>query len=146
MTSPRISADVSVRYFSMNPFFSERLELIITNIVKEAPNDINQITLIHKILSAGVGAILTSIMVTPFDVVKTRMQSVDTLKDNEIISRPSLLNNPHAQIRIHNTEVSTNVNNPSTIKLRINGTWQGIHSIGTTEGMRALWRGLTPTL
>ena len=34
----------------------------------------NQLTLYQRILSASTGAVITSLLVTPFDVVKTRLQ------------------------------------------------------------------------
>ena len=101
----------------------------------------NEITTIQKMLSAGTGAILTSLMVTPFDVVKTRMQSIDTLAENGYLSRfhPSHLHtqeNPSSQ--------TIQANNPG--KSRIQGTWHGIRIIASSEGPAALWRGLIPTL
>lgn len=82
----------------------------------------HQHTTIERILSATVGSIITSFVVTPLDVVKVRLQSQSS---NGATATASLL---------------------STSSLHVTGTADGLHKIARQEGLRTLYRGLVPTL
>ncbi|TPX55860.1 hypothetical protein PhCBS80983_g04964 [Powellomyces hirtus] len=113
----------------------------------------------QKMISAGTGAILTSLLVTPFDVVKTRMQSgVMPAEDRMGPGRPAGVGSDDAALRGETRSIrpkpygSVGKVPPSLISgtaaqgLRINGTWDGVVKIVRHEGILGLWRGLSPTL
>ncbi|KAI9105881.1 mitochondrial carrier domain-containing protein [Phlyctochytrium arcticum] len=153
----------------------------------------------QKLMSACSGAILTSLIVTPFDVVKTRMQSsVDETNshryrkqasqgharnpwviyprqgDSSTVEKhtthrhtshniPTQTHTPHSSSLQSSTAFSETLKNSNHSSYRhipifvhshgtnhppiqIHGTWDGVVKIFRTEGLWALWRGLSPTL
>lgn len=124
----------------------------------------NEITLPQKMLAACSGSLLTSFVVTPFDVIRVRLQQQGAFPINtaaEIAKEKKLSTIP----------VGVGVNSccrnvfwfPSTIdycvaseldicaqeeakKRRFTGTWEGLRKISQYEGLTALWRGLGLTL
>ncbi|BFZ56494.1 Carrier protein, mitochondrial [Savitreella phatthalungensis] len=91
----------------------------------------------QKALSAISGAIITSLIVTPLDVVKTRLQS-QSLQEPVCCREISMATTCGPQPEICEAE--------QTSLRRFNGTWEGIVKISRNEGVSSLWRGLSPTL
>lgn len=106
----------------------------------------------QRLKAACFGAIVNSItgtlsmfyaVVTPFDVLKNRLQSQPT----EILAR-SLRKPASSQLRRVSQSCRYSIAR-STLpyeRLRIHGLWNGIIAISKTEGLRNLWRGMVPTL
>ncbi|KAJ3158411.1 hypothetical protein HDU86_002880 [Geranomyces michiganensis] len=94
----------------------------------------------QKMISAGVGAVLTSLLVTPFDVVKTRMQSAAGVASNSHHHHHPRIE-PRPEHQHHPPRAAA-----STAGARFNGTWDGVVKIARHEGLFSLWRGLSPTL
>lgn len=86
---------------------------------------VSEYTVVERILSATVGSIVTSLVATPLDVVKVRLQA----------QQHHLPSNLHTHIL--SLPIST---------VRVNGMADGITKIVRHEGMRTLYRGLVPTL
>ncbi|KAI8366883.1 mitochondrial carrier domain-containing protein [Blakeslea trispora] len=104
----------------------------------------------EKLLSACGGALLTSVMVTPMDVVKMRMQtqqysplsskaSLCCLTFNQCVHsiKQNIQNN-----RITRSSAITTTTHPTIFK----GTLDGLYKIFKYEGASALWKGLSPAL
>lgn len=115
----------------------------------------------QKIISACIGSLVTSVVVTPFDVIKTRLQ-FQSIRENSFRQKvpiPQLaclgehyLCQSAAYRSIlysewpidYNRIVSSfSLNEPS---LRFNGTIDAFSKIVKHEGIAKLWRGLSPTL
>lgn len=136
-----------------------------------------EVTLGQKMLSAVSGSILTSLLVTPLDVVRVRLQSQETVSSASS-SRLRASNGaslaqfrdmpPNMGISACCREVFWMNNkapfcvagptmapiNPADVscaveqvqRRNINSTWDGLRKIAQNEGLRTLWRGLSPTL
>ncbi|TPX35857.1 hypothetical protein SmJEL517_g01731 [Synchytrium microbalum] len=120
----------------------------------------------QKMMSACAGAVLTSLIVTPFDVVKTRMQ----VGSDVIVTKPSPPVAQEVCCRFYYMEMDSGVCRmypamecPSGFDARIpgvaapqpsikpvstpfTGTLDGVVKIVRHEGIPQLWRGLSPTL
>lgn len=104
------------------------------------------LTLSQRMLSACAGSLLTSLVVTPFDVVRIRLQQQELLypvqSQGEDCCRKVFweTNNPN--------NISESCCNTKTCAqdVKINGTFQGITKIAREEGMCTLYRGLSLTL
>eukprot|EP00743_Colponemidia_sp_Colp-15_P006457 GILK01006949.1.p1 GENE.GILK01006949.1~~GILK01006949.1.p1 ORF type:complete len:382 (+),score=55.16 GILK01006949.1:1-1146(+) len=111
-----------------------------------------EVTLPQKMVSACAGALLTSLFVTPLDVVKTRLQSQlpQGLKLNRNVVRKYMC----AELDIHR-HVSEHVcvSNgrcevfvPRGRTPYLHGTWDALVKLVRYEGLPTLWNGLRPTL
>ncbi|KAI4870222.1 mitochondrial carrier [Hypoxylon rubiginosum] len=125
----------------------------------------------QKMLSAITGSLLTSLLVTPLDVVRVRLQSQGSLQpvaeyQKLAISSPSAFRPSNLGVTAccrevffmnNNAEVCVagpmgNVAVPGECaaeevqKRRFNSTFDGMKKIARNEGVSALWRGLSPTL
>lgn len=135
-------------------------------------SDVAQITVGQRMLSATGGSILTSLLVTPLDVVRIRLQS----------QTPHIYNTSGSGFTAHTTnafkqlpadlgvtaccrEVFWIANSPEmclveqgsvtraidcavedTQQRKFNSTFDGMRKIARNEGVLTLWRGLVPTL
>eukprot|EP00035_Acanthoeca_spectabilis_P018279 m.385793 g.385793 ORF g.385793 m.385793 type:complete len:403 (-) comp16742_c1_seq24:1362-2570(-) len=103
----------------------------------------------EQMASSMIGALLTSLLVTPFDVVKTRLQREafplpsDELKCGRCDRRIYLLKNGLME-HVLCEKVGLEAGNCKPA--RFTGTADAFAKIWTNEGPAALWRGLGPTL
>lgn len=122
-----------------------------------------RIELMEKAFSASVGAFITSLVVTPLDVIKVRMQAQhQTLpsRTGESLStlRPTLSNLNGRTLYVFCSRFYDHVEpcecrtlyvfeRPAPLqRLPITGTLDGVLQISRHEGVTSLWRGLSPTL
>nr|XP_045623715.1 solute carrier family 25 member 40-like [Procambarus clarkii] len=103
---------------------------------------------VHQMVSSCTGAVITSVFMTPFDVVKVRLQAQQRAQ----LSRTCFLYcnglmdhicNCAASIPTH-TENHNWYNRP--IPVHLNGTVDAFVKISRNEGIQSLWSGLPPTL
>ncbi|KAH9826911.1 putative mitochondrial carrier TC2A29 family protein [Teratosphaeria destructans] len=97
---------------------------------RDAPGD--GISVTQRMLSAVTGSILTSLLVTPLDVVRVRLQAQKSPSPSANL--PSFLHLP------------PNLGVKESQRRTFNSTVDGIRKIARNEGIWTLWRGLTPTL
>jgi len=115
-----------------------------TAAVKESEPNIN---LSGRVLAASTGAVLTSLILTPFDVVKTRLQS-------QLHSPIVPCGNCKTLIRRWNglqwvwcVECDIQTAAPEAAKvLRYNGTKDAARKLVRDEGLSTLWRGWSTTI
>ncbi|KAI1761769.1 mitochondrial carrier [Hypoxylon sp. FL1150] len=125
----------------------------------------------QKMLSAITGSLLTSLLVTPLDVVRVRLQSQGSSQpaaefQKPAISTPSAFRPSNLGVTACCREVFFMNNNAEVCvagpmgnmavpgecvaeeaqKKRFNSTFDGMKKIARNEGFSALWRGLSPTL
>lgn len=111
--------------------------------VSQAPSG-GKITPFQQVLASGSGALITSFLVTPLDVVKTRLQaqlkpipkSHCYLFCNGLMDHLCLCTNPGSPFRPF----------PQVPHPQFNSTVDALIKIPRYEGFLALWRGLPPTL
>ncbi|XP_062597989.1 probable mitochondrial glutathione transporter SLC25A40 [Saccostrea cucullata] len=102
------------------------------------------ITAVQQMISSCTGAILTSLLVTPFDVVKIRLQSqkVPLVKGKCFLYCNGLMD--------HLCTCLNGGNNGYWYKRKVPGPYKGtvdaMMQITRHEGLRSLWSGLPPTL
>lgn len=114
----------------------------------------SEITEIQKVFSAFIGALVTSLVVTPFDLIKTRLQTADANIMGSCC-RDIFYSSIHSQ----NMEALSSSLHPDSVinhfsmdqisdvsSRRFNGTFEAMIKIPRDEGFTALWRGLSPTL
>ncbi|XP_048730793.2 probable mitochondrial glutathione transporter SLC25A40 [Ostrea edulis] len=103
------------------------------------------ITAVQQMISSCTGAILTSLLVTPFDVVKIRLQSqkVPLVKGKCFLYCNGLMDHLC-------TCLNGPTNNGYWYKRKVPGHYKGtvdaMMQISRHEGFRSLWSGLPPTL
>ncbi|ORX66995.1 mitochondrial carrier [Basidiobolus meristosporus CBS 931.73] len=115
---------------------------------------------VYKMASACGGALLTSILVTPLDVVKTRLQSQTVYCYGSPLSVACIDTYPLVPHRGIAASRWSGHSLGSAPVLRIcasdfaiedhsrqlKGTWDGVVKIARHEGVTKLWKGLSPTL
>ncbi|KAF2747539.1 mitochondrial carrier [Sporormia fimetaria CBS 119925] len=133
------------------------------------------VSLLQKMLSATTGSVLTSLLVTPLDVVRVRLQSQTHVSTSPIRSPRAYVAGSLTQFRdlppnlgisaccrevfwVNNTAPYCVAGptlapiNPAACAVEeverrtINSTWDGLRKIAQNEGLTTLWRGLSPTL
>ncbi|GMF02542.1 unnamed protein product [Ambrosiozyma monospora] len=117
---------------------------------KNAPS--SDITLGQRMLSACAGSLLTSLVVTPFDVVRIRMQQQELLYPKgqtpvECCKKVFWEGDPQEARSVAELESLNCLKNTcSAQENKINGTFSGISKIASSEGLPSLYRGLSLTL
>lgn len=95
---------------------------------------ITSLTPLQKILSSGSGAVLTSIMMTPFDVVKVRLQAQQQAA-NVCYNFCRNVAGATCYCTIHGLPEGS---------AKFTGTVDTFYKIGRYEGISSLWRGAAP--
>lgn len=118
---------------------------------------LEDITTAQRMISACLGSFITSLVVTPFDVIRIRIQQQEILPSGQqccqvqmpaVTSRNTLVKNPvlaaaeTSELFWMNEGYCKSAENCS----KINSTFQGFLVISRNEGLPTLWRGLTLTL
>ncbi|XP_064404420.1 probable mitochondrial glutathione transporter SLC25A40 isoform X1 [Halichondria panicea] len=98
------------------------------------------ITPLQQMLSSGSGAILTSLLTTPFDVVKVRLQA----QQRSAHLKPCYLMECRCLDGVTLCVITPEGNHMQTIKFR--GTIHAFLNIAKREGIGSWWAGLSPTL
>ena len=98
------------------------------------------ITPLQQILSSGSGAILTSLLTTPFDVVKVRLQS----QQRSSRLKPCYLMECRCLDGVTLCVITPEGDHMKTVKFR--GTIHAFFNIAKLEGIGSWWAGLSPTL
>ncbi|RDA93249.1 hypothetical protein CP533_6481 [Ophiocordyceps camponoti-saundersi (nom. inval.)] len=128
----------------------------------------SEITAVQKMISATSGSLLTSLLVTPLDVVRVRLQSQSSSTTPIDISRitvPTNAKTAHLGVTACCRHVFFAANQsdlclaPSRMadatescavqqvrRKTYNSTLDGLRKIARNEGITTLWRGLSPTL
>ncbi|KAK5103318.1 Carrier protein, mitochondrial [Lithohypha guttulata] len=135
----------------------------------------DEITVTQRMVSATVGSLLTSLLVTPLDVVRVRLQSQSPAQPPPLnLSRFSAYGADFAKLppdlglkacckevffvgdngqfclagngSASAGSVATDCAVEETERRTINSTFDGLRKIARNEGPLTLWRGLTPTL
>ncbi|CAK8672262.1 unnamed protein product, partial [Clavelina lepadiformis] len=100
----------------------------------------NDITPVQQMLASGSGAMITSLFMTPFDVIKIRMQSQRTTPKCFLYCNGLM---DHMCYCLNGNTTSTKwYKRPSAFQ----GTFHGMVQIARNEGITSLWSGLAPTL
>lgn len=134
----------------------------ITTTSDEDPNrDVLGITPTQQMISSTIGALTTSLVVTPLDVVKIRLQAQQKnfysnkcfLYSNGLMEHLCYCLNGTGTGHIHTANGATIPIDPKKIKWfkrpipgHFTGTFDALIKISRTEGMLSLWSGLPPTL
>lgn len=106
------------------------------------------LTLKERMLSAGVGSLLTSLILTPMDVVRIRLQQ------QEVLPKCACIPPPGSKIPIPNPTTETvfwqdpcfHEVNCKNSTLRFNGTMEAFAKIAKSEGATSLWSGISISL
>jgi len=121
------------------------LENVSNNMdLKKAP-----LTTTQQMVSAGSGSLLVSLFMTPFDVVKVRLQA--QLKPNRVRCTiwkevvETVCYCPGAQQNVNSPVMCVIHGNMRTVP-RFNSTIDAFSKIARFEGIGQLWKGLSPTL
>lgn len=104
---------------------------------------------VHQMVSSCTGAIITSLFMTPFDVVKVRLQA----QQHAELSRTCFLycNGLMDHLCKCAPTICTHPEHPTPwysrpIPVHLNGTVDAFVKISRLEGIPSLWSGLSPTL
>ena len=125
-------------------------------------NSSNSLTLKERMLSAGTGSVLTSLILTPMDVVRIRLQQQQMIPGCSCDGAPEISNTVEAGSKLKPlTNVGgQNLNNAKIFwesacfqelhcknsPLKFNGTLEAFAKIANVEGITSLWRGISLTL
>lgn len=113
-----------------------------------------EITTFQRMLSACLGSFITSFVVTPFDVVRIRIQQQEVMPKSYSCCEPAQQASQVLKSAAGSVESPTpgvfwiNQHYCSSAEQcpRITSTFQGMTSISRNEGLGTLWRGLGLTL
>ncbi|OBA24036.1 mitochondrial carrier [Metschnikowia bicuspidata var. bicuspidata NRRL YB-4993] len=110
-----------------------------------------QISAVQKMISACLGSLVTSFAVTPFDVVRIRIQQQEIMQtDRNCCKAPSVAPASAARSVTSTPPGVFWINKPycesSKTCPKITSTFQGMVVISRNEGLSVLWRGLSLTL
>lgn len=98
---------------------------------------IQSITPVQQVLSSCSGALLTSLLTTPFDVVRVRLQAQQQATKCYLLECRCL----DAVTLCHVTPEGKHIHTP-----RFMGTVDAFFKMARLEGVRSWWKGLSPTL
>ena len=98
------------------------------------------ITVGQQIISSCSGALLTSLLTTPFDVVKVRLQA----QQQPVIGKPCYLMECTCLDGVTSCTVTPDGSHVRTV--RFTGTRDAFFKIAQLEGIGSWWKGLSPTL
>ncbi|XP_071591264.1 mitochondrial glutathione transporter SLC25A40 isoform X1 [Heliangelus exortis] len=109
--------------------------------VELSHSNLDKTTVIQQIISSCCGAIITSLIVTPLDVIKTRLQA----QSNPFSKGKCFV---YSNGRMDHICVCENGNSKAWYKKpgHFKGTLDASVKIIQTEGIKSLWSGLPPTL
>jgi len=100
------------------------------------------ITPLQQIVASGSGAVLTALFMTPFDVIKVRLQSQTSNAVRHILRK-----SPHGPSSTFLSSTTTCRHYLTHQQIHYyTGTFDTVIKIARAEGPRALWSGLTPAL
>lgn len=110
----------------------------------------DSITMSQRMTSACIGSLITSLVVTPFDVVRVRVQQQEMLPSSKPCcggggAMNSIKNLPK-EASPELFWLSHHYCSSAEGCARINSTFQGFFVISRNEGLATLWRGLSLTL
>ncbi|KAH8295915.1 hypothetical protein KR018_000298 [Drosophila ironensis] len=102
----------------------------------------------QQVMSALVGGLLTTFVVTPLEVVKTRVQTQHTVRQRPTVNKLCYVF--HNGLMTHvcrstETCMPKRGHNPSNLR-PVRGSMDTFFKILCDQGMRGLWAGLSPTL
>mmetsp|Transcript_5326 Transcript_5326/g.11992 ORF Transcript_5326/g.11992 Transcript_5326/m.11992 type:complete len:356 (+) Transcript_5326:194-1261(+) len=103
-------------------------------------NYVHQNRVAQQMISSSVGAVLSSLLVTPFDVVKTRLQSQTSSACRDAARCVHTVNTGRP------CSVATCPSFGQPLRGYYSGTVNAFFRIAQEEGVSALWKGLPPTL
>lgn len=124
-------------------------------------DDVHMITPAQQMISSTIGALATSFIVTPLDVVKIRLQAQQKnfykhkcfLYCNGLMEHICYCVNGHKNGHLHGPNGTHIAVDPRDVKWyrrsvegRLNGTFDALIKISRAEGITSLWSGLPPTL
>ena len=107
--------------------------------IPDAPS-IPNITPVQQMLSSCSGAVLTSLLTTPFDVVKVRLQA----QQQASLAKPCYLLECRCLDGVSMCVVTPEGNHIHFPRFR--STFDAFLKIAQLEGVRSWWKGLSPTL
>lgn len=150
----RLAKRLKSDLFAPNFLVTYNLKDKLSSKMKPEPKvlNVNGITPYQQMVSSCSGALLTSMFMTPLDVVKIRLQAQDRLMSkkcflysNGIMDHLCVKTNGEPPIVLHSAEEICNCkwyNRPKYF----NGTFDAFAKIAKVEGVSSLWSGLSPTL
>lgn len=108
------------------------------------------LTIRERMISAGVGSLFTSLILTPMDVVRIRLQQQEMLPDCSCnVELPkgkvSVAAIPKSETVFWQDPCFKELNCKSS-SVRFNGTLEAFSKIAQNEGILTLWRGISVTL
>lgn len=124
-------------------------------------DDVHMITPAQQMISSTIGALATSFVVTPLDVVKIRLQAQQKnfyknkcfLYCNGLMEHLCYCVNGNGTGHLHGPNGQTITVDPRLVKWykrpipgHLNGTLDALVKISRSEGVLSLWSGLPPTL
>ncbi|XP_005519176.1 PREDICTED: solute carrier family 25 member 40 [Pseudopodoces humilis] len=103
--------------------------------------NIQKLTIVQQAIASCCGAIITSLFVTPLDVIKTRLQTQNNpfRKGKCLVSSNGLMDHVYV---CENGDSKARYKKPGHFK----GTLDAFVKIIRIEGIKSLWSGLSPTL
>lgn len=103
----------------------------------------------QRMISACLGSLVTSLILTPFDVVRIRVQQQEILPSNPCCSTHFPQPTGQKNTLVSNTEpfwIQKQYCQSAENCSKITSTFQGFQVISKNEGIATLWRGLSLTL